>query len=118
MTSKLSNFWLTDDSLRIVRPLRTDEGRVRPFPGPGGKWQISSGGGGFPKWSRSGKELFYRTTFNLTRGPASRIMVVTYTVSRESFHADKPRLWSPGQFTDLGVFVNFDLHPEASASRC
>jgi hypothetical protein len=39
-------------------------------------------------------------------------MVVTYTVSRESFHADKPRLWSPGQFTDLGVSANFDLHPD------
>ena len=39
-------------------------------------------------------------------------MVVTYTVSRESFHADKPRLWSPGQFTDLGVFANFDMHPD------
>jgi serine/threonine-protein kinase len=85
---------------------------VRPFPGPGGRWQISSGGGWFPKWSKNGKELFYRTTFNLTRGPDCRIMVVTYTVFRESFHADKPRLWSPGQFTDLGVFANFDLHPD------
>ena len=34
---------------------------VRPFPGPGGKWQVSSGGGNYPKWSRNGKELFYRT---------------------------------------------------------
>jgi Tol biopolymer transport system component len=80
---------------------------VRPFPGPGGRWQISSGGGTFPKWSRNGKELFYRT-----RGPDSRIMVVTYSVSGDSFHADKPRLWSPGQFTDLGVFPNFDVHPD------
>jgi eukaryotic-like serine/threonine-protein kinase len=30
-----------------------------PFPGPGGKRQISSGGGGFPAWRRDGKELFY-----------------------------------------------------------
>lgn len=80
---------------------------VRPFPGPGGRWQISSGGGMFPRWSRNGKELFYRT-----RGPDSRIMVVRYSVSGESFQADKPRLWSPGQFTDLGVFPNFDVHPD------
>ena len=80
---------------------------VRPFPGPGGRWQISSGGGSFPKWSRNGKELFYRT-----RGPDSRIMVATYSVSSGSFHADKPRLWSPGQFTDLGVYPNFDMHPD------
>jgi hypothetical protein len=39
-------------------------------------------------------------------------MVVTYSVSGESFHANKPRLWSPGQFADLGVFPNFDVHPD------
>ena len=79
---------------------------VRPFPGPGGKWQISTGGGYLPKWSRNGKELFYRT-------PGSKIMVVTYTASGDSFRADKPQLWSPGQFTELGVFTyNFDLHPD------
>ena len=79
---------------------------VRPFPGPGGKWQISTGGGSHPKWSRNGKELFYRTA-------DSKIMVATYTASGDSFRADKPQLWSPGQFTNLGGGVgNFDLHPD------
>ncbi len=32
---------------------------VTPFPGPGGKWQISSDGGWFPQWRRDGRELFY-----------------------------------------------------------
>ena len=32
-----------------------------PFPGPGGKRQISSGGGGWPRWRRDGKEIFYVT---------------------------------------------------------
>jgi len=82
---------------------------VRPFPGPGGKWQISTGGGVLPKWSRSGKELFYRTMGTMD----SKIMVVAYTASSDSFHADKPQLWSPGQFTELGLFTyNFDLHPD------
>jgi Tol biopolymer transport system component len=77
---------------------------VRPFPGPGGKWQISTGGG--PKWSRNGRELFYRTVEN-------KIMVVTYTASGDSFRADKPQLWSPGQFTATAVAnYNFDLHPD------
>ncbi|MGH9367650.1 MAG: protein kinase domain-containing protein, partial [Thermoanaerobaculia bacterium] len=31
---------------------------VRAFPGPGGKWQVSTAGGGNPVWSRDGKELF------------------------------------------------------------
>jgi len=32
---------------------------VRSFPGPGGKWQVSTGGGSNPQWRRDGKELFY-----------------------------------------------------------
>jgi Tol biopolymer transport system component len=32
-----------------------------PFPGPGGKRQISSGGATDPRWRRDGKELFYTT---------------------------------------------------------
>jgi len=37
-----------------------DEVYVRPFPGPGGKWQISHAGGTQPLWARTGNELFYR----------------------------------------------------------
>jgi len=32
---------------------------VAPFPGPGGKWQVSTGGGTFPRWRRDGTEIFY-----------------------------------------------------------
>ena len=32
---------------------------VTPFPGPGGKWQISTGGGGLPRWRLDGNEIFY-----------------------------------------------------------
>lgn len=32
---------------------------VQPFPGPGGKWQVSTAGGVTPVWRRDGKELFY-----------------------------------------------------------
>jgi serine/threonine protein kinase/Tol biopolymer transport system component len=30
-----------------------------PFPGPGGKWQVSTAGGNQPRWRRDGKEIFY-----------------------------------------------------------
>jgi hypothetical protein len=33
---------------------------VQPFPGPGGRWQISKGGGNQPIWSKDGRQLFYR----------------------------------------------------------
>ena len=32
---------------------------VAPFPGPGGKWQISRTGGSLPRWRRDGKEILY-----------------------------------------------------------
>src|SRR5438445_2209577 len=32
---------------------------VQPFPGPGGKFQISSNGGAQPPWNKNGKEIFY-----------------------------------------------------------
>jgi eukaryotic-like serine/threonine-protein kinase len=79
---------------------------VRPFPGPGGKWQISTGGGRLPKWSRNGKDLFYLTNEN-------RIMVANYTASGESFHLGKPQLWSPSQITrSHSNAYNFDPHPD------
>jgi Tol biopolymer transport system component len=32
---------------------------VMPFPGPGGKYQVSTGGGDNPKWSSDGRQLFF-----------------------------------------------------------
>ena len=80
---------------------------VRAFTGQGGKWQISTDGGRFPKWSRTKKELFYRTADN-------RIMVVPYNVSGESFSPGKAQLWSPGQFTERLGNLNFDLSPDGN----
>jgi Tol biopolymer transport system component len=58
---------------------------VRPFPGPGGKWQISSEGGSEPLWARNGKELFYRSW--------DRQQVWAVDVRTEGgFSASKPRL--------------------------
>jgi hypothetical protein len=33
---------------------------VRPYPGPGGRWQVSLEGGTEPLWSPAGGEIFYR----------------------------------------------------------
>jgi serine/threonine protein kinase len=32
---------------------------VTAFPEPGGKWQVSNGGGGSPSWSPDGKQIYY-----------------------------------------------------------
>jgi Tol biopolymer transport system component len=47
--------WVAYQSDESDRP----EVYVAPFPGPGGKRQISTGGGQMPRWRRDGKELFY-----------------------------------------------------------
>jgi len=43
----------------VSRESGTDEVYVQPFPGPGAKTRISTQGGGAPRWSRNGRELFY-----------------------------------------------------------
>jgi serine/threonine-protein kinase len=79
---------------------------VRPFPGPGGKWQISTGGGRYPVWSRNGKELFYQTD-------DGSIWVASYVAEGDSFRAEKPREWSPGRILPLATAIRaFDLHPD------
>jgi eukaryotic-like serine/threonine-protein kinase len=37
---------------------------VAPFPGPGGKWQISTAGGSSPRWRRDGTEIFFLASDN------------------------------------------------------
>lgn len=49
--------WLAYVSTESGRP----EVYVRPFPGPGGRWQISVSAGLEPHWAPGGDELFYRT---------------------------------------------------------
>ncbi len=83
----------------------TPEVYVRPFAGSSGKWQISSGRAGWPRWSPNGRELFYAD-------PTGRIMVATYTATGSSFLADKPRIWSEARFLFLGFRPTFDLHPD------
>jgi serine/threonine protein kinase/Tol biopolymer transport system component len=80
---------------------------VRPFPGPGGKWQISTGGGVYPTWSRARAELFF---FTLDQ----QIMVASYKVDGQSFRADQPRPWSDARFLLRPRYRSFDLHPDGN----
>lgn len=54
--------WLAYTSMESGVP----EVYVRAFPGPGGKWQISNGGGGGPQWRGDGRELFFRANRGTT----------------------------------------------------
>jgi serine/threonine-protein kinase len=74
----------------------TYEVYVRPFPGPGKKWPISTAGGVYPVWSSIQRELFFLA---LDR----RIMVAGYTAKGDSFAAGKPRVWSERRLVDIPV---------------
>jgi Tol biopolymer transport system component len=83
-----------------------DEVYVQPFPGPGGKWLISTGGGRHPVWSRNGRELFYQAQ-------DFRIMVATYSAKGDSFAADKPRPWAETQIREQSsLYWNLTLAPD------
>ncbi len=89
---------------RSVAYVSDESGRyevyVRPFPGPGEKWQISTQGGVEPVWSRDGQELFYRNE--------DRLMAVDVTM-QPAFRAGKPRLLFEGQYLGWADWTNYDV---------
>ena len=79
---------------------------VQPFPGPGGRIQVSSGGGAEPVWAPSGKEIFYRG------GPA--LLAATVTASPEFTVVRRDTLFMlnapPG-----GVVAAYDVMPDGNS---
>jgi serine/threonine-protein kinase len=75
---------------------------VRHYPDSGRQWPISIAGGTFPVWSRTSKELFFRTDEQV-------LMVATYETAGAVFKAGTPREWSPTRLFNSGLGQNFDL---------
>jgi serine/threonine-protein kinase len=63
---------------------------VRPVEPGGSRSQVSDGGGGYPRWSHDGRELFFRTD--------EGIMSAAVDVSETSMRTVKPRLLFKGAF--------------------
>ena len=77
---------------------------VQPYPGPGGKWQISTGGGTEPAWNPNGRELFYRS--------GDKMMAVD-VATQPSFAAGKPRTLFEGRYQPASVLIdNYDVSPD------
>jgi serine/threonine protein kinase/Tol biopolymer transport system component len=74
---------------------------VQPYPGPGGKWQISTDGGTEPVWNRNGRELFYRN--------GNKMMAVDIA-TQPGFAAGKPRMLFEGPYQPTGTTIqNYDV---------
>jgi len=74
-------------------------------PSGSGQWQISTGGGRYPIWSRDGGELFYEN-------PDNYIVVAPYAAKGDSFAANRPRPWSNTQIREPAGIWNLDLAPD------
>ena len=94
---------------------------MQPYPGPGGKRQISNDGGLEPVWNPNGRELFYRN--------GDQMMAVEVEVGQAStpvssgqagrpvataFSAGRPRmLFDAAQYLPTAVtFPNYDVAPD------
>jgi eukaryotic-like serine/threonine-protein kinase len=78
---------------------------VQSYPGPGGKWQISTGGGMEPVWKPNGGELFYRS--------GTKMMVVDVE-TKSGLSVGKPRLlFDAGSYSPTpATYPNYDVSPD------
>ena len=73
---------------------------VQPYPGPGGKWQISTEGGTEPVWAHNG-EIFYRQ---------GNKMMAAGTTTQPTFSADNPKMLFGGQYVPtVQTMPNYDV---------
>jgi Tol biopolymer transport system component len=77
---------------------------VQAFPGPGGKWQVSAGGGHSPVWAHNGKELFFRS------GP--RTMVVPVATQPTFSPGAARQLFEANYYEMPRREANFDVSPD------
>jgi eukaryotic-like serine/threonine-protein kinase len=75
---------------------------VQPYPGPGGKWQISTEGGTEPVWARNG-ELFYRS--------GDKMMAVG-TNTKANFSAETPKMLFEGHYATYNTMPAYDVSPD------
>ncbi|MFO0241009.1 protein kinase domain-containing protein [Gemmatimonas sp.] len=81
----------------------TAEIYVRPFPGAGGRIQVSNGGGSEPVWSRDGRTLYYR------QGDALMAAAVSVT---PTFAVQSRRQLFAGAYEASGPHANYDAAPD------
>jgi serine/threonine protein kinase len=85
---------------------------VQPFPGPGPRVQVSSGGSNRALWSPTSREIYYATGV----GRQVRMMVVPYSIAGDTLIPEKPRGWSETIFSGGPPIASYgpgyDLHPD------
>jgi Tol biopolymer transport system component len=83
---------------------------VRPFPGPGAQWQVSTAGGKDPRWRPDGRELYYIA-------PDGRLMAAPIASSGTALQPGLPTaLFQPrivgGGTPAIGFRQQYDVAPD------
>ncbi len=78
---------------------------VAPYPGPGGRVQVSTDGGIEPRWSKNGRELFY-----LHGGDG--LFAIPYSVDKNVFQPGKPELLFGRIFELRAPYASYDVTPD------
>jgi serine/threonine-protein kinase len=81
-----------------------DEVYVRPFPGPGGRTQVSVAGGTEPAWSRDGRALVYRE--------GTRFERVLVNADQTFRVLSRPEVILQGRFYGYPWQRQYDFHPD------
>jgi hypothetical protein len=86
VATKARNGAFSPDGQLVAYETPTQSGRfeifVQTFPKATGQWQVSVGGGAYPRWRADGKELYFINN--------SRLMAASVRTSGSSFEADTP----------------------------
>jgi serine/threonine protein kinase/Tol biopolymer transport system component len=77
---------------------------VVPFPGPGGRWQISTRFGVEPRWSKRGHELFYLD--------GTGLVAVPYAVEKNTFQPGQPQILFAKNFEMRAPLGSYDATPD------
>jgi hypothetical protein len=86
---------------------------VLPFPGPGGKWQVSTAGGADPRWRRDGRELYYVS-------PDGKLMALSIQVGADgrALNPGSPvALFQTKLATGAGVNIGFLSRPQYAVAQ-
>jgi serine/threonine protein kinase len=90
---------------RWVAYMSDESGRrevcIQPFPGPGGKWMISTEGGEYPRWARNGREIVFLS--------GDKLMSVALE-TQPAFKAGTPHALFPA--TGYLAAGNYDVAPD------
>ncbi|HEY3124050.1 MAG TPA: hypothetical protein VGK70_08280, partial [Thermoanaerobaculia bacterium] len=79
---------------------------VQAFPASGGKWQISTAGGSYPRWRRDGKELYYIA-------PDNALMAVEVATG-SGFAAGTPKALFRTRIKSLDLGFQYDVSPDGN----